>query len=828
MKKLIPLLGCLVLSTGVLAQEPAANPQQTNAPASGGIKVSGIVKDSSANEILEFASVMLVKKGAAASDGVNTDSTGRFTFDHIQPGEYVLSVFYVGYPRLEKEITVDNSGSDLSLGLVNMRPSATTLKEVQIVDIKQLIEQRPDGMVYNAEKDFTNKGTTADQLLRKVPMVTVDLEGNVQLRGSGNIRVLIDGKPSTIIAASVKDALKQIPSDNIKAVEVITSPGAKYDAEGAAGVINIITKRNLMKGLSGYLYSQLSYNAPQEFFTGNGGFNLNYRHNNFGLSLNAGMSHWQMVLDMAAERTDFPNTAKQVKLLQESTFKGGGDFFWSQLSADYQIDSLQSIQAGVNYNPGNWKQDVGMDNSFMPGVRRNTHSESPRDNAGFNAAYSKKFKNNPRRTLDILSQYSLNSTRSSYDLSNNITGSELASYKEHNMNDSRNNEFTIQADYVHPLPRNNQKIETGLKFINRDITSDYQLQYWNSTGGIPDFTIDPRRTNKLAYTQQVAAAYGQFSTQLTKSLSMIAGARYEFTNIDGHQQEAGSNFKTQFNNLLPNLSFAYDLKNYSKLKLAYNKRIERPSIDYVNPYVNYSDQYNVSQGNPLLVPENTHNVELTYSTFFQGTSLNLSSFYRYTGNAIENVTTVGADSVSRTTFQNVAQNNTMGFDFYGSTNLFSRWMINLNGSLYYKTLKSPSLNIENSGWQYVASVYSSFKISEKFSLAGYAMYNGNQIQLQGSQTSWYYYFLGLQMTVLKGKGTLNLAGENFFTPEVNMTTKYKYQNADYTLKTTYYGRGVRLTFNLNFGKMHFVQKKQVDNSDLKNGNGGQQSMGGSR
>jgi ferric enterobactin receptor len=830
MNKLILFTAFTIAGFQAIAQqESQVNTQQSVQPVSGGIKVSGIVKDSTVNQALEFSSVMLVKKGTKASDGINSDSSGYFEFKNVQPGEYVLSVFYVGYNKLERTITVDQSGNDISLGMVNMNTSSTTLKEVQIVDIKQLIEQRPDGMVYNAEKDLTNKGTTADQVLRKVPMVTVDLEGNVQMRGSGNIRVLIDGKPSTIIASSVKDALKQIPADNIKSIEVITSPGAKYDAEGAAGVINIITKKNLMKGISGSVHGELSYNAPQEFFTGNAGFNLNYRNKNFGLGLNAGVSHWQMVLDINAKRTDHPTDTTQSELIQKSLFKGGGNFYWSQLTADYQIDSLQSIQAGVSYHPGSWIQDVDMSSSLNgssdPAYRRTTHSENPRDNVGFNAAYSKKFKNNPKRTLDILSQYSTNSANSSYDLSGNNVGSDVVIYKERNDNKNSNNEFTIQGDYVQPLKNPKQKIETGLKFINRDITSDYQLQSWKSGNGT-DFTLDPKRTNRLDYTQQVAAVYGQFTTPLLKSLSMIAGARYEFTNIKGHQNEAGSAFESQFNSLLPNLSFIYDLKNYSKLKLAYNKRIERPSINYVNPYINYSDKYNLSQGNPLLVPENTHNVELTYSTFFGNTSLNISSFYRHTGNAIENVTSVGRDTISRTTYQNIAKNNTIGADFYGSTTLFGKWMINLNGSAYYKMLKSQALNIENNGLQYSASMYTSFKLSDRFSLAGFAMYNGNQIQLQGSQDGWYYYFLGVQMTVLKGKGTLNLSAENFFTPEIHMTTRYQYQNAEYVNQTTYFGRGLKLSFSLNFGKMNFVKKKTIENDDLKNGGNGQQSMGG--
>lgn len=834
MKLLLPVLAFSVLTTTAFAQQNEAVPATTQQSIPAGIKVYGFIKDSTSGEPLEYSSVTLEKSGTkAGSGGINTDSTGYFEFKDITPGTYFLSVFYVGYPKTEQMVSVEESDKELNLGKVLMSSGSTSLKEVKIVDYKQLIEQRPDGIVYNAEKDITNKGTTADQLLRKVPMVTVDLDGNVQMRGSSNIRVLIDGKPSTIIASTVKDALKQIPSDNIKSVEVITSPGAKYDAEGSAGVINIVTKKNLMKGISGSLFSQGSYNFPQEFFTGNVGFNVNYRNKNFGLALNAGYSRWQMYLDMQTDRTDFPGTAKESRLEQKSTFDGIGDFYWSHLTADYQIDSLQSVQVGVNYNPGNWRQDVNMGTRLnipsVPDSRRITHSETPRDNVGFNAAYSKKFKSNPKRTLDILSQYSMNSSNAEYELTGTSNGTDVVDYKERNQNKSNNNEFTIQADYVHPLKNHSQKIETGLKYINRDIKSDYQLEYWQSGANGADFTVDPNRTNTLNYTQDIAAAYAQFSTKLTKSLSMIAGARYEFTKIDGVQKEANSGFNTQFNNLLPNLSFGYDLKNFSKLKLAYNMRIQRPSIDFVNPYVNSSDQFNITEGNPMLVPENTHNLDLSYSTFFKNTSLNISAFYRHTGNAIESVTSViviDSNNVSRTTYQNIAKNNTIGLDLFTGTNLFGKWMINLNGSAYYLMLNSPSLNIKNSGWQYKGSVYTSFKLSERFSIAGYGMYNGTQIQLQGSKTSWYYYFVGLQTTILKGKGTITLAGENFFNPEVKMTTKYTYQNAEYAQSTTYYGRGMRLSFNWSFGKMNFLKNKAVKNDDLKSGDNGQQGMGG--
>jgi ferric enterobactin receptor len=823
MKHLFIVISLMTAGSLYAQEQPVVQSSQQAGP---GVQVRGRVLDSATAEPLAFSTIAFDKSGDKAGAGINADSAGYFVFENIEPGTYFLSVFYVGYPKMEDMVSVGDT--DVDLGVIRMS-TGNILKEVTIVDYKQLIEQRPDGLVYNAEKDITNKGTTSEQLLRKVPMVTVDLDGNVQLRGSDNIRVFIDGKPSTIIAASVKDALRQIPSYNIKTVEVITNPGARYDAEGAAGVINIVTKKNLMKGISGSVFSQLSYNVPREFFTGNAGFNLNYRNKNFGMALNAGYSRWQMFLNTLANRTDFPGTGNETRLRQSSEFDGLGDFFWSQLSADYQIDSLQSVHAGVNYNPGNWKQDVVMNNQLTPATvnafTRNTHSAAPRHNIGMNAGYSRKFKDNPKRSLDILAQYAINNTNSEYELSSVEEGATDANYREQNSNQSSNKEFTIQADYVHPLKKAGQKIETGLKFINRDIESDYELKYWIPSNGSA-FVTDPRRTNRLEYAQQVMAAYGQFAANLSKPLSLVVGARYEFTNIDGHQQEVGSGFQTQFNNLLPNISLGYTLKNFSKLKLAYNMRIERPSINFVNPFINYSDQFNLSQGNPALVPENTHNVELGYSTFYKTTSLNISTFYRHTGNAIENVTTVGSDNVSRTTFQNIAKNNTIGFDVFLGGNLFGKWMINLNGSAYYKMLNSPSLNISNSGWQYSGNVYSSFKLSERFSIAGYGMYNGTRIQLQGSQNSWFYYFLGLQATVLKGKGTVTLAGENFFHPEIKMTTRYNYQNADYTMVNTYYGRGLRLTFNWSFGKMQFLEKKKVKNDDLKKADDGQPGMGG--
>jgi len=796
--------------------------------------VFGTIIDSITGKPLEFGSVMLINTANKAELFLNSDSLGRFKFKEVQPGNYNLLAFYAGYPKTEKPVNISGTESlnMLDLGQIKMKSDLSTLKEVKVVSYRELVEQRPDGIVYNADKDGTNQGTTADELLRKVPMLTVDLDGNVQMRGSANVKVLIDGKPSTIIAASIKDALKQIPSDNIKSVEVITSPGAKYDAEGTAGVINIITKKNLIKGINGMVYTGLKYNFKQEDMNGHAGFNLNYRNNNFGLSGYLGGGSWTDLSESQTTRTDFQEPAQESILKQTNTNKGSGQYYWGGISADYQIDTLNSVQGGFNINPGNWKSQ-NKQTTIIPkdniDYTRNTEMQIPTTGFSLNAAYNKKFKSNPKQTLDILALYSMNDDDNKYELSQLANQGNIITYRENNKNIAKNKEFTTQVDYALPLKKHSQKLETGLKYINRNVSSDYQL-FSSLNGNEADLILDPNHTNELNYLQQVAAAYGQFSTGLTKNLNAIIGLRYEYTDIQGSLRDNGEDFKNHSGNFLPSAILSWDLKNFNKLKISYNQRIERPSIDFINPYENSSDPYNISNGNPLLKPELIHNIELGYSTLLGKSSINMAAFWRRTNNAIESTTKL-EDSVSRTTFGNIAQNTTWGANVFGSTRLFDRWMINLSGNVYYKDLYSPSLNLKNNGFEYDANVYTSFNIVEGFSIEGFGMYRGNRVILQGSSSGFYYYRLGLKKSLLKGKADLTLGAENFLTPSVKVTTNYTYQNANYQSENLWYGRGLRLAFSYRFGKMSFSgPKKTIQNDDLKNsqdqqlGNG--QQMGG--
>lgn len=795
--------------------------------------VIGSIHDSLTGEPLEFGSVMLVEKSSQKEYALNSDSLGKFVFKDLKPGIYSFLAFYAGYPKLEKEVQIVSANQIVDLGKIFMKSEYNTLKEVKIVSFRELVESRPDGIVYNADKDGSNVGTTADEVLRKVPMLTVDLDGNVQMRGNSNIKVLIDGKPSTIIASSVKDALKQIPSDNIKSVEVITSPGAKYDAEGTAGVINIITKKNIIKGMNGMVYASPNYKFKQEQLNYHLGGSLNYRNNKLGISTNFGGGSWSNYSESNGIRTTNLTSGITDILKQNNTNNMSGYYIYGGLSADYQIDSLSSVAAGFNVNPGKWKtkseQQTLNEAAGVDYLRKNS-SESPSNSYSVNATYNKKFKNNPKQTLDILALYSVNKNDDNYYLfqRNNLT--DLINYQEKNSNLSFNKELTGQIDYALPLKKWNQKLEVGAKYINRSISSDYQLFNANNADPNSDFILDPNRSNLLNYTQQVTSAYAQFTTDLAKNLTLIAGLRDEYTHISGHLRDNGGDFKSPSNQLLPNAILAYNLPNFHKLKLSYNQRIQRPSINYINPYINYSDPYNITQGNPELKPELIHNVELGYSAMLGKSTINLTTFMSRSNSAIEAITTVGNDGISRTTYQNLAENTTWGANFYGATRLWDKWMINISANTYYKDLHSPSLNIKNGGFQFDGHLYTSVNIYNNLTAEGFGMYRGSTVTLQGSSSGYYYYRLGLKQTLFNGKGNLTLGVENIFTPFVKMTSTYEYQNAIYTTESKWYGRGIRIGFNYRFGKMSFSgPKKSIDNDDLKSGGdsqGGADQMGG--
>ncbi|HEV7379428.1 MAG TPA: carboxypeptidase regulatory-like domain-containing protein, partial [Dyadobacter sp.] len=366
MKNLTQILFSTAIFAGLFlyqsGQTYAQAPVQSNASptsvgevaAKGNSKISGVVADSVGNKGIEFASIALFNvSDNKPVDGTTADETGKFSMSKIAPGNYRLLISFIGY----KDKAINNikveKGKDIDLGAVTLASSVQDLAEVTITGEKSLIEEKVDRLVYNAEKDITSKGGDAADLLRKVPMLSVDLDGNVSLRGSSNIRVLVNNKPSTIIASNVADALKQIPADMIKSVEVITSPSAKYDAEGSGGIINIITKKNNLQGLTLNIDSGVGNRGT------NLGLNGSYRKGKMGFTLGGFGRAFYNKAESFLDQTTFSG-ANSFLTNQSSTAKDRGVFGQYSLGWDYDLGKNQALSAGIRYGTRNFlqKQDL--------------------------------------------------------------------------------------------------------------------------------------------------------------------------------------------------------------------------------------------------------------------------------------------------------------------------------------------------------------------------------------------------------------------------------------------------------------------------------------
>ncbi len=841
-----------LFSTSILAQFPMggggfggggnrrgndqmAIPGTAQAQPKGSAKISGYVIDSAVSKAVEYASVaLMVKATKKPVDGAICDDKGKFSLTKIATGEYILSVSFMGYQSKKVEVNIVNKNDEIDLGVIKMNQSTQTLAEVTVEGQRSLIEDKVDRMVYNAEKDITNKGGDGTDVLRKVPSLTVDLDGNVSLRGSQNVRVLINNKPSTIIASSISDALKQIPAEMIKSVEVITSPSAKYDAEGSAGIINIITKKNNLQGLS------LNFDSSVGIRGGNLSLNGSYRMGNMGFTLGGfGRANYNVNgrFDNTQITTDL--NGNKSTTIQGAETRNSGLFGNYQLGWDWDIDKTNSISASVklgarnqyNYQDGLLTQ---LYKGILPSVplfssnTRNVESIDNSNNVDANIDYTHTFKK-PQQELSISGQFSRNNRNNEFtnnilNLPDSLVAKGLNTIT--NNNPSYNQESTLQIDYQSPIGKK-QMIEFGGKDIYRNVNSVFK-QIGNN--------------GALDYNQNIMAGYFSYTLTTKSKYSFKVGSRYEHTTIDAKQTNEGGTVNgisiPSYGIFVPSINISKSFKGGTTLKIAYNRRIQRPSIQFLNPNTNASNPSNVTVGNPLLSPEFTNNYEFTVNTFFKNTFLTTALFMRNTTGGIQSVRTSTVDAQNRpiilTNYLNIGSEDAYGMNLFGNVNISNKLQLGGGSDMYYTFLKNNNpnslYNASNEGFVISFRLFGSYNFSKGWGLQTFAFYRGNQVQLQGNQGGFGIYSLGVKKDFLNKKGSIGFGAENFFTPN-GFTIKSNVDSPTITQNsiTTLRNMNFKLTFSYKIGKITFTdgkkKKKSVNNDDLKDGGdgGGQQA-----
>jgi outer membrane receptor protein involved in Fe transport len=738
---------------------------------------------------------------------------------------------------------VADKREDINVGLIKLSTGAKVLTEVTVTGQKQLVEEKVDRLVYNAENDQTARGGDATDVLKRVPMLSVDLDGNVSMRGSSNIQVLINNKPSTIMATSVADALKQIPADQIKTVEVITSPSAKYDAEGSGGIINIITKKNTLQGLT------LNLDGGVGTRGSNLGLNGNYRKGKMGFSLGGwGRANYnvhgrfestQSTLTALNDPTPTVNT-------QSADTRSNGIFGNYNLGWDYDINEKNFMTASVRLGARNntsYQDNLQTMISNEDGITnslRNVKSEDLNNNVGANLSFTHQYAK-PQRELSIMGSYSRNNGTNNFY--NHIL-SESSAGSNRNDNSSYNEETTGQIDYQTPIGET-QIVEFGAKDIMRRVYSKYNYFIDTDGDGIYEPSTNSSLSNNLNYDQNVVGGYLSYTKSFKTGFSAKVGSRYEYTTIKAYTLTDADIKIPSYGALVPSLNLSQKLSNGKTLKASYNRRIQRPSVRYLNPNIQQSNPYSVSFGNPTLNPEYTNNFELAYSTFVKATSINIAGFWRNTNNAIQEVRSVETvnDTLQRvsTTYNNIGHENAVGTNIFFNVSIGK---LSLNGGtdLYYSMLtnnipvdpNNPNdpnrqYSAKNSGWVASYRMFGNYNLTKGWGFQFFGFYRGRTVQLQGTQGGFGIYSLGLKKDFNNKKGSIGFGAENFFTPAFRIHNSLNSPLVTQKSVNEMHNMSFRVNISYRIGKMSMdapKRRKSVNNDDLKEGGDGGGDNGG--
>ncbi len=768
------------------------------------LEIKGTVVSGNENVLLAGSTVSIKDAEGKLIGSVTTGSDGVFRLKAKPMSTISVTINYLGFKDYNSG-AISLKQENLDLGRIYMDTKSTMLEGVTVVASrkKPLVQSAKDKLIYNAASDISNKSGNAADVLRKAPMLTVGANGDLKLRGNSNIKVLINGIPSRIMAKNLKEALKMIPASSIVSVEVITNPSSKYEAEGAAGVVNIITKKKL-KGTSG----TLDMTGGNLEHTGN--LSLNMSSGKFNFSAMGNYSEEREKTTSSLIRTNLSNGKQTGSLFQESdmlqTTKGGS----ASLSAQYKIDSLQTLEASYSYWNGSWPQNGGLFNRYTSADQYQEYRQKTQQTGKFNFSewvlnYQKKF-NKEGQELQIIGQAS-----SAADISNYITEQYKPDGKlvftEQGPNDSKEKEWSIQADYSHPFGQEGKtSLETGVKYLGNTSKSTYEV----INSSLP---IDPNRSGSMQYKQQIFSAYVTLNFDLGDEWTLRPGIRFENTDINATFQN-NAPYTRKFSNWVPNLLVIKKLGERHELKLDYNERIRRPWIMDLNPYANAADPLNITQGNPYLKPELTRKLELSHTyTGSKNTLLTSSLYYSSNKSAVEQIARVDEKGISYTMPDNIGESTRMGLNINTVFNPIKSWTVNAGVEVFHLKFRSNSLGLKNDGTFFNSSISNTITLLKDLQFSASADYGNGFITLQGKNTANYSYRFAVKKDLMNNKASLTLAVINPFQNNFKETVYAFAPTFQSTQVNRFYNRAATLTFSWQFGGMRTLKEKESHFSD---------------
>lgn len=806
--------------------------------------ITGVVADSVTHEGEPYATLTIARADSAAKPVKQalTDIKGRFSISSSGTGSYLLMVRSMGRKPMQRAYTVDATTRTIDLGTLLLQDGGNQLETVEVVAYKPLVKADVDKIAYSVEDDPEANTNTVIEMLKKVPMVTVDGQDNIRVNGNSSFKIYVNGKPNNMMTKNPKEVLKSMPASSIKKIEVITNPGPKYDAEGVGGILNIVTEG---KGPEGY---NATFSGRANNSSYGGGLYATVKQGKLTMSVNynASSNHspkGYTYSDRSQIGTDGTVTSSTVA---DGYTKGHSLWQGGDVEASYEIDTLRLITGSFSLSKFTSKRDA-LNTAFstvpatgqrLYGYRSSSHSKESWDDYSASLDYQRSFSVKDR--LLTLS-YRLESSPSTSDSRYLYTDREAADdwqtfidrMRDQRMDGDENTmEHTFQIDYTTPFAKHHTW-EAGVKYILRRNKSDNDR--YNLGTGDKDETYDSDNSSHYRHHNDILAAYTGYGLTLDKWSARL-GLRYEHTlqKVE-YLLGRGTNFHKNFDDLVPSARLGYKFSDATNLSLGYKMRINRPGIWYLNPYLDDRIPDAISQGNPNLDTEKSHAVDLQFSSYNSKLTYTLTGTYRFVNNSIESVDRLVNDrdieglpnptgkDVIYSSYANIGHIQYAGLMAYANWTPITNTRITLNGSVGYSHM-SDGQSLRNHGWctNIDASLQQTFAKTWIFNASYYVQ--TPQPTLQGKDARYQWYNFSLSKSFMDKRLTLtayiiNPFGKRYFCYRSETVADNFRTTASSSWCQLYYGVSVRF----RIGKLKASVKhteRTVENNDVKQGGGG--------
>jgi len=762
-------------------------------------RVAGIAADARTNAPLGYATVALYSlPDSAFAAGTIADDAGNFALA-VKPGHYFAKIEYLAYDtRYVGGVEVPDNGAAVSLGAIGLEQGSAMLDEVVVQAEKSTMQVALDKKIFNVGKDLANAGGNAADILNNIPSVSVDADGNVSLRGTTNVKILVDGKPSGLVSFKGADGLRQLPGNLIERVELINNASARYEAEGNGGIINIILKKERTQGLNGAFDLIIGY--PDNF---GAAANVNYRKNNLNFFLNYGLNYrnspgdgslYQEVYD-ADTTFIYRQTSRRNNPGFNNNIRGGLDYFFNENNI---------LTASYSWRRSNGKRlsdleyfDYLFSTDNLVSITTRTQDEKEIEP---NSEYSLNYKRRFRREGHELAaevQYMDNWEDSDQYFTertflSDYTPSGQPDLLQHSYNFETEKQLLFQADYMQPFGKDG-KFEAGLRSNFRDMTNDYLVEEFTDDSWQPLAGLN----NNFVYDEAIHAAYGIFGNKVQR-FSYQLGLRAERTVVTTTLKQTGEVNPRDYTNLFPSAHFTYDLPKQNALQISYSRRVRRPRYWDLNPFMTFTDNRNFFSGNPDLEPEFANAFELGHIKYTEGGSLTSALYYRHTTGKIDRIRRVDAQGNSMTRPENLSTEDAFGAEFTAAFTPLKWWKMDGNFNFLRAITDGGNLgeSFKSDTYSWFARLTSRITFWKKTDLQMRGNYEAKAQTTQGYRKPRWFIDLAISKDILQNNGTVTLnvsdvfntrrfrsvaEGDNFYTEndfqwrarQINLTFSYR-------------------------------------------------------